>query len=104
MEQASYVTESFNLFVPSPADIVVLRNPPWWQWRHIAVVVFTLIACVAGTMIWVTMLRRRVSSQTQLIREKLADEARLKEEAQAASRAKSEIHDYQSNEIHNQMY
>jgi PAS domain S-box-containing protein len=70
---------SFRIIMRSPADIVVLRAPPWWTLQKLLWAVGLLIAVVVVAFAWVGFLRQRVRKQTQIIEEKLQAEALLKE-------------------------
>ena len=70
---------AFRILLRSPADIEVLQAVPWWNLQKLL-----WMACVFGTIAlaafgWVAVLRRRVSQQTRIIRDKLQVEATLKE-------------------------
>ena len=83
---------AFRLLLRSPADIMVLRTPPWqdrFPWR--LVVTATIIPLLAA-LIWVASLRRRVRFQTTELRHE-------KERAEASNRAKSEFLTNMSHEI-----
>ncbi len=60
---------SFNVFVRTPADIVVLRPPPWWTpartWRVLGLATLGLTL----TLAWVLTLRLQVRRQTAYIRQ-----------------------------------
>ena len=53
-----------TLLLASPADIVVLRSPPWWNVHRLAIAAGVLGALVAAGAVWVWMLRREVTRQT----------------------------------------
>ena len=94
---------SFKLLLASPADLVVVRNAPWWS---VTRVLWALAACglaAAAALAWVGVLRRRVRAQTAVIREQLAEAASLKEAAEAANSAKSEFLANMSHEIRTPM-
>jgi PAS domain S-box-containing protein len=71
--------KSFRLLLRSPADVVVLRAPPWWNLRRLLWAVGILIVVILLALAWVGILRRRVQQQTEIIRQKLLAEAALKE-------------------------
>ena len=85
------VPRSFKLRLRSPVDIAVIQEAPWWTPERTLKALGLTIAVVLLAFSWVVVLRRRVHRQTRVIREKLAEEARLKNEAQAANQAKSEF-------------
>ncbi|MGA3023689.1 MAG: ATP-binding protein [Bryobacteraceae bacterium] len=85
------VPRTFTLRLRSPADIVTVREAPWWTPERTLRALALTIGVVLLAFSWVMVLRRRVHRQTRVIAEKLAEEARLRDEAQAASRAKSEF-------------
>jgi signal transduction histidine kinase/CheY-like chemotaxis protein len=85
------VPRTFTLRMRSPADIAVIREAPWWTPERTMRALALTIGVVLLVLSWVAVLRRRVHRQTRVIAEKLAEEARLRDEAQAASRAKSEF-------------
>jgi PAS domain S-box-containing protein len=70
---------SFRILMRSPADVAVLRAPPWWTLQRMLWAMSLLLAVVVGAFAWVVFLRQRVRKQTQIIQEKLQAEAVLKE-------------------------
>ncbi len=79
----------FSLKSRSPADLVLLREPPWWTPRRVGVLLVSLIAAALGSAVWVGLLRRRVAWQTRLIRQKLEREVVWEER----NRIARELHD-----------
>jgi PAS domain S-box-containing protein len=76
---AAWRAKSFRILMRSPADVAVLRRPPWWNLQKLLWAVGVLGVIVLGAFAWVAVLRRRVQKQTGIIREKLQTEAALKE-------------------------
>ena len=85
------VPRSFTVHLRSPADIAVIRDAPWWTPERTFRALAVTLGLVLLTVSWVVILRRRVQQQTRVIARQLAEEAALREEAQEASRAKSEF-------------
>ena len=54
---------SLNLLLRSPADVRILRGPPWWTWRRTAALVGGLLLVLIVTLLWVQLLRRRLERQ-----------------------------------------
>jgi two-component system CheB/CheR fusion protein len=74
--------ETFRLLLRSAEDIYVAQAAPWWTLPHFFMLAGALVAAVAAALAWVALLRRQVRTQTQLIRQKLEDEAALEERFQ----------------------
>ncbi len=96
---AYLVPRSFTIVLRSASDVAVVKSAPWWTAAHLLAVVGSMVAFLLAVLIWVVVLRRRVDQQTALIRDKLDQEASLKEAAQQASRVKSEFLANMSHEI-----
>ncbi len=94
---------SFQLFLRRPADIVLLEDATWWNWKHTLSVLAILVAMMLLALAWVLLLRHKVKEQTIVIREKLDNEEKLKKQAEAANRAKSEFLANMSHEIRTPM-
>jgi signal transduction histidine kinase len=50
---------SVQILLRSPADVAVLRGPPWWTPMKVIVLVSFLVAVLGGTLLWVQLLGRR---------------------------------------------
>lgn len=74
--------QSFRLQLRHPDDIELLETAPWWTARHAFVLAASLMIAVAAALAWVALLRRQVHTQTELIRQKLQDEAALEQRFQ----------------------
>ncbi len=87
---------SFDLLLRSAGhDIVVLRHPPWWTTRRLAVAAGTLLALTLLAFAWAAALRRRVAMQTAIIRDKVTAEAAAGERERIAR----EFHDTLEQEL-----
>jgi PAS domain S-box-containing protein len=76
-KDASRKPASFNLLIRSPADIVVLKPPPWWTPAHTFRVLGFSTLTLALALGWVWSLQRQVRRQTEQIRQRLEKEAAL---------------------------
>jgi signal transduction histidine kinase len=81
--------DAFEILVDSPRAFKVVALPPWWTLRRLLVAVSLLVVVLAAVMLWVFQLRRRVESQTLIIRQKVEREATLEERTRIAR----ELHD-----------
>ncbi|MDQ2844748.1 MAG: PAS domain S-box protein, partial [Acidobacteriota bacterium] len=71
------LARSFELLMRSPRDIQVLRKASWLT-RSVALrAAATLLAIAGGAAIWLTLLRRRVGTQTAVIRRQIERESML---------------------------
>lgn len=97
------VPNSFEIAVDSPAAVEVIEKAPWLTQQRAWRALFVTSLLIAATMVWVMMLRRRVSGQTRLIEQKLLEVEKLKAKAEAASDAKSQFLANMSHEIRTPM-
>ena len=67
--------EAFRILLRGPTDVQVLAHPPWWTLTRLNWAVGVLAAVGAGALIWVALLRRKV---TAIIRRQLEQEAASK--------------------------
>jgi PAS domain S-box-containing protein len=66
---------SFSLRFRSSRDIAILQTPPWLSPERAASIVSILAFAILGALAWVGILRRRVQSQTEIIRTTLESTA-----------------------------
>ena len=95
-QQDNSMPATVDVLLRNPADVVLLRRPPWWNWKYTASVSTVCVAIFAVSFIWIRMLRRRVEERTQELK---AAMARLQKETETSAtlverdRLAGEIHD-----------
>jgi len=91
---------AFRILMRGPEDMVVLKRAPWWTARHLMMVLGLALAVVLATTSWILLLRRRVTQQTQQLRE---SEERFRIQAQhdtlTGLASRSFLHDKLNEEI-----
>lgn len=80
---------AFELVLPSPSDVQVVRPPDWWTQQRVVWLLAVVSSLLVGAMCWVALLRHRVRQQTAIIADRLRAEAALNERARIAR----ELHD-----------
>jgi len=80
---------SFDLLLRDFGDVAVLSAPSWWTAKRLGIALLAALALLAAALGWVTLLRRRVAQQVEIIRARVAHEAVLEERQRVAR----EIHD-----------
>jgi PAS domain S-box-containing protein len=75
--------QAFRLLLRDPGDVELVESPPYWTARRSFMLAGGMMLAVSAALAWVALLRRQVRNQTQLIREKLENEAALEERYRA---------------------
>jgi len=65
----------FEILLRSPGDVVVLERAPWWTVGRAALLLGLTGLMILGALGWAEILRRRVQSQTEIIRATLESTA-----------------------------
>ena len=87
---------TLEVLLRSPADVVMLQRPPWWNWKYTAALIGLSVFGAITSMIWIRTLRRRVEQRTGELRETMGQ---LQKETQVSAtlaerhRVAGEIHD-----------
>jgi signal transduction histidine kinase len=93
---ASLSSATTDLWLRSPADVVILKTPPWWTLKRIAWSASVLVIGLLGMLIWVRILRKHValrSRELQTTMDQLEKEARASALLAERDRLAGEIHD-----------
>jgi PAS domain-containing protein len=77
MRREGRQSAAFQILLPDSGDIRILKRPPWWNSQFAFWAAGILLAVVVGVSLWMGQLRRRVKSQTELIRQQLEHEHSL---------------------------
>jgi len=67
---------SFRVLLRSVSDVIVTELPSWWSTTRILVLLAALAVVIALIAAWVIVLRRRVRSQTAVLRSQAAELSR----------------------------
>jgi len=83
------------LLRPTAGAIAILRRPPWWTARRLAIAVGALLGLASLSIAWAASLRRQVRRQTALIRAQI-EAVTIADERQRIAR---EFHDTLEQEL-----
>ena len=95
-ESSETATAAFGILLRNRSDVVVLERPPWWAWKHAALVIGSLCLVLAAAMLWIRYLRGKVARRTRQLNEamnKLEKETRVSATLAERDRLAGEIHD-----------
>jgi len=70
------------ILIESPSDMAQVEGNGWFTVRHVLSVLSVMGGCVGAALFWVTLLRRTVHKQTEIIRERLESELQLEKKYQ----------------------
>ncbi len=84
-----------SLRATSPADLEVMRRPPWWRSRWLGTLLAVLLGVTLLASLWIAALRRQVGRQTAALRRRIESEAALEERQRIAR----EFHDTLEQEL-----
>lgn len=62
-------TSGFHLWLRSPADVVVLRSPPWWTAARLRLTLVWAGVAIALGLVWISLLRWLLRRRTQRLEE-----------------------------------
>jgi signal transduction histidine kinase len=88
--------ESFDLLLNSPADILVISQPPWWTLQRLLILVGALLLVLVFTAIWIKQLRRLVEQRTTQLQREIHERERVEHEhalEAERSRIARDLHD-----------
>jgi signal transduction histidine kinase len=89
------VVTSFEMYLNSPADILVLERPPWWTPRHTLWLLGGFGAVLLAVLAWVGLLRLQVGRRTgelhKVINQHEQTEAQLQAEIGERKRMEIEV-------------
>lgn len=71
---------NFRILLRSPADVEILKAPPWWNFQRTMRVVILLGVLILGGLIWVAALNHQVRQQTRELRKRFEREAELEDQ------------------------
>jgi len=87
---------SFELLLNSPADVELIKRPPWWTFNRLLEVLAALAMGLALAFIWISMLRRQVERRTDQLTREIGERQRAENERaieQERSRIARDLHD-----------
>ena len=87
--------ESVQILLRSYADVVVIRQPPWWTLSRLLWTIGIMTLILVAGLVWVVALGRRVRQQTWVIEEKVRRAGVLEERDRIAR----EFHDTLEQEL-----
>jgi signal transduction histidine kinase len=87
--QYSLQAAGYALYPTTSADVTLIRRPPWWNVRRLAIALAASLTAGAVGLAWVVLLRRQVRRQLAVIEEKIQSEAVTEERRRIAR----EFHD-----------
>jgi len=81
---------AFSLLLRTPADVVLLRAPPWWTVERVLMLTGALLLVLLVTAVWIRLLHQQVDERTRQLQREIADheqtEGRLAEETKLLQR------------------
>jgi signal transduction histidine kinase len=88
--------KSFNILMRSPADVVVLRSPPWWTLQKVLWMSGGLAFIALAAFAWAGVLRRQVAERTTQLEAEIHQRQmaeRRREIEQERARVAHDLHD-----------
>jgi signal transduction histidine kinase len=83
--------QSFQVFLRSPADAVVISVPPWWTAEHALYVFGGLCGVLLLSLAWVAGLRKQVRRRTTQLRDEIEERKRMEAQMEKTHRKLIEI-------------
>ena len=68
---------ALDLLLNSPSGIKVLSTPPWWTLERLLILVGVLLSLLMATILWITLLHRKVEQRTVELATQIQERQRL---------------------------
>ena len=83
----------YAVVLRSPADLRVLRRPPWWTPARLLTLVFALATVLLGSALWNFLLKRKSESRGKALYDEKIGHALAEQKVEERTRLAVELHD-----------